>query len=204
MHSMKKALSGAFFVVCAAPTSTIPRMTDFRWMTEADVTELGALARRIWNAHYIHLISQSQIDYMLEKGYSPESLTRQLASGHQFLLALVNEAMVGFVSVGPLRDIGNPILRGDNADAHSYFLHKFYIAEEHRGTGMGKALLAELLHRLPNLRKLRLQVARKNVNSWNFYLTQGFTIEQEADFDIGNGFVMADYVMEKIVGTPRY
>jgi ribosomal protein S18 acetylase RimI-like enzyme len=174
-------------------------MKSYRWMTEADVDALGALARRIWNAHYIHFISQSQIDYMLEKSYSPESLTRQLASGHQFLLALVNEAMVGFVSVGSLRDIENLILRGDNADTQSYFLHKFYIAEEHRGTGMGKALLAELLSRQPNIRRLRLQVARKNVNSWNFYLTQGFTIEQEADFDIGNGFVMADYVMQKIV-----
>ena len=43
--------------------------------------------------------------------------------------------------------------------------------------------------------ELRLTVNRQNFKSINFYFKNGFKIEQVADFDIGNGYVMNDFVM---------
>lgn len=188
------------FLLAACAPSGKPIRMHCRWMNEDDIPELSALAQRIWYAHYPdNIITRAQTEYMLEKSYSTESIRAQLNAGHQFLLALGAGKIIGFLSVGPLSDVKDPILRGTTVMQHDRFLHKFYAAPEQQGKGLGKALLQELLIRLPNMKRLRLQVARKNTNSWNFYLKRGFTIEREADFDIGNGFVMADYVMEKIL-----
>lgn len=43
---------------------------------------------------------------------------------------------------------------------------------------------------------LQLQVNRRN-NAKYFYEKNGFSVIKEFDFDIGNGYVMDDYVMEK-------
>lgn len=176
---------------------------SFRWMNTQDIPQVSALAQRIWNAHYPGIISQQQIDYMLNKNYSAESLTNQLGANHQFMLALQNHIIIGFLSVAPLSTVTDPVLRGNSPFETDYFLQKFYVAPEAQGAGIGKQLLGHVINSIPHITRLRLQVARKNTASWNFYLRQGFTIEQEADFAIGNGFYMEDYVMEKVmfIGT---
>jgi len=169
----------------------------YRWMTETDIPELERLAHRIWHAHYPSIITVQQIDYMLAKSYSPEALKKQLAA-QQFLLAFSGGKMVGFVSTGNLADVQDEALRGTRP---GHFLHKFYIAPELHGKGVGKGLFNELLMRSPQIKYLRLQVARANINSWNFYRKLGFTIEREFDFAIGEGFVMRDYVMERSIAA---
>jgi ribosomal protein S18 acetylase RimI-like enzyme len=172
-------------------------MITYRWMQENDIPAVGDLARQIWDAHYIAIITQAQIDYMLARGYSPESLLRQIKEGQRFLLSTQDNAAVGFMSIGGVAAVENPLLRGAYEDAH--FLHKFYIRPNLQGRGIGKTMLHTFLQQSPEIKRLRLQVARKNVNAWNFYLKQGFVIEREADFDIGDGYQMQDYVMEKII-----
>lgn len=170
---------------------------SYRWMTDTDVPAVEALARRIWHVHYPSIITVEQIEFMLAKSYAPDSLRQQMADGQRFLLALQDEAIVGFVSVGPLASITDTILRGSEVDNHSYFLHKFYIAPEMHRQGVGGGMFGELLRQIPHITRLRLQVARANVNSWKFYQKHGFVIEREADFAIGDGYAMLDYVMEK-------
>ena len=64
-------------------------------------------------------------------------------------------------------------------------------------TGAGKALLQSVIAyaKENNAFELQLQVNRNN-NAKDFYLKQGFTILYEADFEIGNGYFMNDYVMQ--------
>ncbi len=167
-------------------------------MTAADAPAVGALARRIWNAHYPSIVSQAQIDYMLDDRYAEPSLRAQMAEGQQFLLAQDGQEIIGFLSVGPLNHITEPLLRGQDPTGDAdWFLHKFYIAPAYHGKGVGTAMLNDLHSRMPGLRRLRLQVNRRNENSWQFYLKRGFRIVAEADFNIGSGFKMEDYVMEK-------
>jgi RimJ/RimL family protein N-acetyltransferase len=166
-------------------------------MEPQDIATLGALAGRIWNAHYRSIIAQAQIDFMLPRSYSAEALQEQQASGQRFLLAEMDGEMIGFLSFSDLAKIENLILRGKDSVEGGIFLHKFYLASECQGKGIGKKMFAELLRRVPEIQKIRLQVHRRNVNSWNFYKKIGFKIVCEADFDIGDGFQMNDYVMEK-------
>jgi ribosomal protein S18 acetylase RimI-like enzyme len=49
------------------------------------------------------------------------------------------------------------------------------------------------------LRSITLTVNRQNYKAINFYFKNGFTIDHIANFDIGKGYVMEDFVMKKRV-----
>ena len=63
--------------------------------------------------------------------------------------------------------------------------------------GLGGWILGALTPEMPGLRELRLQVNRQNFKAINFYFKMGFVIECVADFDIGDGYFMNDFVMLK-------
>jgi ribosomal protein S18 acetylase RimI-like enzyme len=67
-----------------------------------------------------------------------------------------------------------------------------------QGKGTGRFLLDYILKEIKQQGavSLQLQVNRYN-KAKDFYEKLGFTVIEEADFDIGNGFFMNDYVMEK-------
>ena len=48
-----------------------------------------------------------------------------------------------------------------------------------------------------------LTVNRRNTGSIAFYERRGYVIRESAVFDIGGGYVMDDYVMEKQLGVPH-
>jgi RimJ/RimL family protein N-acetyltransferase len=150
--------------------------------TENDIPVLTELAQRIWNQHYPSIISQTQIDYMLEKMYSASSLREQMrVKKHQFSFIVVNGKKIGFISVNE---------QGDN----TWFLNKFYIDQQIAGKGLGTLAYQKLLD-LIKPKKITLTVNRQNYKAINFYFKNGFVIEKVADFDIGEGYVMNDFVM---------
>lgn len=151
--------------------------------TLSHIPVIHALANEIWYTHYPGIITTAQIDYMLRTRYSPAAIAEGMKRGERFYLAIEGEMPVAYAAFE----------RG----AHSYFLHKFYVLTRlHRqgtGTRFWQFLEAEMNEPLP----IRLQVNRQNYKAINFYFRHGFTIEQVADFDIGNGFFMNDFVMVK-------
>lgn len=155
--------------------------TSLRKASSADILQIATLAEKIWRAHYTPIIGEKQVDYMLAKMYSAESLLEQQQNGQQFFLAQLNGRPIGYVSV--------------SANENEFFLHKFYLDMKEQGKGYGKLFFAELLSNFPELKTMRLQVNRMNFKTINFYFRLGFTIEEAKDFDIGNGFFMEDFVM---------
>jgi diamine N-acetyltransferase len=150
---------------------------------EKDIKPISDLAKIIWNQHYPEIITREQIDYMLNKMYSAESLKEQMEKQHhEFFIISRDEKEIGFVSVS--KSDGNG----------SYFLHKFYILQDKAATGVGTEAFHKLLKQL-HPTEIKLTVNRQNYRSINFYFKNGFKIERVADFDIGNGFVMNDFVM---------
>jgi GNAT superfamily N-acetyltransferase len=150
--------------------------------TVNDIQTIAALARIIWNQHYPTIISQQQIDYMLQAMYSDAALTEQMEKkAHRFYLVKAGVETIGFISV---HDEG----------AGRWFLNKFYINQEIAARGLGGRAFEFLLHILHPL-EMALTVNRQNFKAINFYFKQGFKIEKVADFDIGNGYVMNDFVM---------
>ena len=176
-------------------------------MTEIQIT-LGGLtdrdfirsvSERTWPSTYGHIISQEQIDFMLDWMYSDESLEKQMDSGCVFYIASIKKEneqweAVGFCSVSPEEEENNSTEKVEGSKAHK--LNKLYILPSAQGTGAGKALLNKSIEvvKAAGSSSLFLQVNKLNT-AYSFYLKHGFVKEQEFKFDIGNGFFMDDYVM---------
>lgn len=149
---------------------------------EKDLTTISKLAQIIWNQHYVSIIGQKQVDYMLEKMYNHKSLIEQMMQKkHVFFLIQNLDECLGFISVSS----------ENNSD---YFLHKFYIDQQKSNTGIGTILLKALIEKLKP-KSLLLTVNRGNYKSINFYFKNHFKIARVEDFDIGNGYKMNDFVM---------
>ena len=134
-----------------------------------------------WKSHYPGIISESQINYMLELMYATELLKRQIESQTEvFYLIQIEQTTVGFIST--------------SEKSNDLYIQKIYLLPEYSGKGIGEKAFRKLIQLL-NSDKIHLTVNRQNYKSINFYFKLGFKIEQVADFDIGNGFVMNDFVM---------
>jgi ribosomal protein S18 acetylase RimI-like enzyme len=78
-------------------------------------------------------------------------------------------------------------------------LGQLYLLDSHRGMGLGRFMLSHIERRAENLglHTIFLQVNKRNEAALAFYKAAGFTIRHAAVFEIGGGFVMDDYVMER-------
>ncbi|MEZ5172214.1 MAG: GNAT family N-acetyltransferase [Bacteroidia bacterium] len=150
----------------------------------ADAKLIAALADEIWHEHYPPIIGEKQVEYMLEKMYSLEVLNKNINEGpQQFYLIYSNDLPCGFISI----EVSENKKEG--------FIQKFYLLKSFRGNGLAAGCFELLLLEFPLLNVFRLQVNRENIRAINFYFSRGFKIEKSADFDIGNGFFMNDFVM---------
>ena len=159
-------------------------------LRDADIAPVCALAREIWMQHYPGIITVRQIEYMLAQRYSSDAIRMQLRAGEAWWDKLdVRGDLCGFASYG----------RGTEARAMK--LDKLYVHQLARGKGYGAALIdhvAKAARRL-GMDKLTLQVNKYNHGSVAAYLRVGFKVAKTLKVDIGNGFFMDDYVMEKEV-----
>jgi ribosomal protein S18 acetylase RimI-like enzyme len=178
-------------------------------MTEIKITLAGlndrdfirSVSERTWPSTYGHIISQEQIDFMLEWMYSDDSLATQMNTGCEFYIASIKKEneqwdAVGFCSVSPEEE-NNGTEKVEGSKAHK--LNKLYVLPTAQGTGAGKALLNQAIEiaKASDSSSLFLQVNKQN-SAYTFYLKHGFIKEAEFKFDIGNGFYMDDYVMRLI------
>jgi GNAT superfamily N-acetyltransferase len=156
--------------------------------TLSDRALIRSISERTWPSTYGHIISQEQIDFMLDWMYSDISLEKQMNTGCEFFIANLNGADVGFCSVSP---------DDEKVEAsRSHKLNKLYVLPSAQGTGTGKALLNKSIEvaKAAGSSSLFLQVNKLNT-AYTFYLKHGFIKVAEFKFDIGNGFFMDDYVM---------
>ena len=150
-----------------------------------DIALIRELTFKIWPQTYAAIISQQQIDYMLEMMYSEASLKKQMEDGCQFILVYDDIEPVGFAAYQEIRPT-------------TWKLHKIYILITQQGKGTGKFAIGHIIKEIQQqgATALQLQVNRHN-KARSFYEKLGFVVIDEADFDIGNGYFMNDYVMEK-------
>ena len=156
-----------------------------RRATEADIPLIRQLADAIFPATYRGIISDSQIDYMMEWMYGDESLRRQMNEGHAYFIGEEGGVPFGYVSVERQRP-------------NLFHLQKIYVLPERQGTGLGKLLfdaaIALIKECHPAPCALELNVNRHN-SAVGFYERMGMHKDRSGDFDIGGGFYMNDYIM---------
>ena len=180
-------------------------------MTEIQITPAGlndrafirSVSERTWPSTYGHIISQEQINFMLDWMYSDASLEKQMHSGCAFYIASIKKEdgqldAVGFCSVSPddEKEEGENNSTEKVAGSTAHKLNKLYVLPSAQGTGAGKALLNKSIEvaKASGSSSIFLQVNKLNT-AYTFYLKHGFIKESEFKFDIGNGFYMDDYVM---------
>ncbi|MDN5938809.1 MAG: GNAT family N-acetyltransferase [Salinisphaera sp.] len=155
---------------------------------EAALTALAALARQIWQAHFPGIISQRQIDYMLLQGYSLPAMRTEIEDGVRHRLAWRAGQPIGYAAHGP-----------DGNEPATLWLHNLYVQANHRRAGVARALLADARTHAEELgcSRIRLRVNRHNRLALGFYRRVGFRVARTDIKDIGNGFVMDDYILAR-------
>ncbi len=97
-----------------------------------DIELIAKLAKVIWHEYYPSIISIKQINYMLKKMYSTDSITEQMQGGDVFYLIYINHEPQGFISIHNTKD-------------NAYFLSKFYIIQTITAKGKGTMAFKQLL-----------------------------------------------------------
>lgn len=153
-----------------------------------ELPRLAALASEIWHEHFPPIIGLAQVEYMVEKFQSEQAITHAVeADGYRYYFLRLEDAEVGYIGIQPQGKV--------------LFLSKLYIKKEYRGRKFARAgieFLAELC-RAEGWERIRLTCNRYNQNTLAAYDKLGFVITCEQDADIGNGFMMNDYVLEKAI-----
>ena len=162
-------------------------MTIIEVSTENQIDIIESLAKEIWTEHFIPIIGEQQVDYMLAKYQSKQAVKEQIASGVLYFLIKESLAFIGYIAVHP---------RGDEL-----FLSKIYVQSSCRARGYGKKAVqfVETLARERGLRKIALTVNKNNTRAIRAAEKVGFRNVGSLVKDIGSGFVMDDYAMEKTV-----
>lgn len=149
--------------------------------------EIKDLAHNIWHEHYPSIISREQINYMLQLDYDIPKLQLDLESGVFLDRLVVDDQLQGFAAYGKT-DLAGQIK-----------LHKLYLNSPYHGKGLGSAFLhhIESVCRTSGYKIIVLQVNKTNELAIRSYLRNGYHKQQEIVVDIGQGFVMDDFLMAK-------
>jgi len=168
----------------------VPSEVTLRPMRPGEIGPVQALAREIWHHHYPGIITPAQIEYMLAQRYSREVLEAELARDDVWW----DVAEIG----GVLLAFSSYLLAEGGAGMK---LDKLYVHPEWQRRGIGGRLIerAAQVARERGHRRLALAVNKHNVHAISSYRRHGFVIEGAVVKDIGDGFVMDDYIM---VRTP--
>ncbi len=154
-------------------------------LSETYLPTIQNLSRKIWNESYSSLLSQGQIDYMLSLMYNSDRIVAEIEKGYGWYLTSVSNKYAGYFSL-------------EYSEDH-LFLHKFYLDAAYHGQGVSIQMMNFVEHTAEThqMNEIRLGVNKENKRAIRFYEKMGFEIEKEMITDIGEGFVMDDYIMIK-------
>lgn len=157
--------------------------------TEKDIPTIQNLARKSWQSAYANILEQEQIDYMLGLMYSESTLKTHFENpNYHYYVINEDEVFLGFIGFE------------FHYEAETTKLHRIYFLKEAQGKGLGKIALEFVKTETQKSGDKRLTLTvNKNNNAKSFYESQGCKVYDEAIFDIGNGYVMDDYLMEFII-----
>ena len=154
--------------------------------TDADIQRIADLADIIWHEHFTPIIGIDQVEYMLDKFQSYRAISEAVKNdGYVYYMAYENDELCGYCGIRP--ETGGDV-----------FISKVYVESSHRKKGIARRLIETVKSEYPDPGKLYLTVNRHNDGPIAVYKKLGFYIAKEQKADIGNGFVMDDYVMEFI------
>lgn len=146
-------------------------LTDF---TKRDYDSLYDFMRPLWLETYGAILPKAQIEFLLEKYFSPSGIAHHRALGYRY--QKIGEFGV-LVTLEKEKEI---------------YIDKLYLLPTARGKGVSKAVFDELK---TSGKELTLNVNQANERAVRCYLKNGFFIERSMDIVLGNGMINSDYEM---------
>ena len=149
-----------------------------------DLLEItSAVAQNIFVEYYKPINGLEHATYMADKFLSEEALKEEIEKGTVIKLMFLYNKPIGFTEY---------IIDNDRI-----FLSKLYLDKENRHKGYGKIMLQDCIEyaKRNNKNAIYLTVNKHNKTK-DIYLHLGFEIIDSVVTDIGNGFVMDDYIMQ--------
>lgn len=156
--------------------------------TPEQIARVASLAAAIWRHHYTPIVGKDLVDYMLHTVQSPAAIASQINSGnYHYVLLSYQHNDAGYAATTP------------SPTPNTLRLSKIYVSHQYRGLNLGKSLLDYALQRAAKLNydHLDLTVNKYNSQSIAWYQHHHFKITDSIVADIGNGFVMDDYIMSR-------
>lgn len=167
--------------------------------TREQIEQLATMADEIWHEYWPAIIGKEQTDYMVDRFQSENALMRDIQGERYEYWFLVDdddeesdERIVGYT--GGLIE----------PETKRFFISKIYLFAHERGKGYSKRVI-KFYNRLcimRNLDAMYLTVNKHNDIAIRAYEKIGFAIIDSVETDIGDGFIMDDYIMEKNVEQP--
>ena len=153
---------------------------------DVQVKKVAELAHEIWNEHYEEILGKEQIAYMLDMFQSEKALKNQMKNdNYRYFLINCDGEDCGYIGI--------------SSDNDRLFLSKLYLKKSFRSRGVASDAMKMLedICRAEKLRAIWLTVNKYNLSSKAVYDKKGFKVIDDDVCDIGSGYVMDDYIMQK-------
>ncbi|WP_373755257.1 GNAT family N-acetyltransferase [Jeotgalibaca porci] len=147
------------------------------------VEDVAQMAEVIWREHYLPILGEAQVRYMLSTLQSEEKMVQDIAHNKaDYFIIEAGVSEIGYVAIEWQENV--------------LFLSKLYLLKEARGLGHAAAILKELLQMATErgMNGITLTVNKYNSDAIAFYEKAGFERTDSIISDIGGGYVMDDYV----------
>lgn len=152
--------------------------------TDHKLRRTAEMASDIWHECFEGIISDEQIDYMVDNYQSFAAIKRQVsAENYEYYNFVLDGTRIGYFAVAVQPD-------------STLFLSKLYIYKQYRGNGYASRAFEFIkqLAKQKSCKSIWLTVNRHNYGAIKVYEAFGMKVIREQVTDIGNGFVMDDYV----------
>ncbi len=157
-------------------------------LSEQQINEVSDFAICVWHEYFPFLLSDQQIDYMCDLFNTPSVMMDNITNHHyQYYGVYHQDTMIGYIAL---------------QDHPSYlFLSKLYLSAAAIGQGHARAMMDFVIEEAKSrgYHSIQLTCNKYNQHSLDVYHHYGFTIIDADQTDIGNGFIMDDYIMEKVI-----
>ncbi|MEG0027146.1 MAG: GNAT family N-acetyltransferase [Raoultibacter sp.] len=157
--------------------------------TDQELRDVAAMATSIWHEYWPALLTEEQIDYMVDTMQSFEPIKHAIETeGYRYWFILDEEK----------KRVGYTAARLDQS-TNRLFISKIYLYKEDRGKHYATQVLCfyESLCQEEGLSSMYLTVNKHNELGCRAYTGRGFATIDSVQTDIGHGFIMDDFIMEK-------
>ncbi|MBP3338314.1 MAG: GNAT family N-acetyltransferase [Lachnospiraceae bacterium] len=164
-------------------------VTMIRVETDEQLKTLAEKANIVWHEFFPCILTGGQIDYMVEKFQSYDAMKNQMKNdGYEYYFITADDKILGYTGI--------------KKEEERLFLSKLYLLKENRGKGYASEAFKFLINycKENDLKSIYLTVNKQNEHTIAVYKQKGFEVIDTQVADIGNGYVMDDYIMELKLG----